>query len=46
VVVEREANGYKLSAGDVVRIPSRNPHQLVLDGAHEFYYPVVKVKGY
>jgi len=26
----------KLSAGDVVRIPARVPHQLVLDGAHEF----------
>jgi mannose-6-phosphate isomerase-like protein (cupin superfamily) len=36
----------KLSAGDVVRIPARVPHQLVLDGAHEFVYLVVKVKGY
>lgn len=36
----------KLSAGDVVRIPPRVPHQLVLDGAHEFNYFVVKVKGY
>jgi mannose-6-phosphate isomerase-like protein (cupin superfamily) len=36
----------KLSVGDVVRIPARVPHQLLLDGAHEFTYFVVKVKGY
>lgn len=36
----------KLSAGDVVRIPPRTPHQLLLGGAHEFTYFVVKVKGY
>jgi len=36
----------KLSAGDVVRIPARVPHQLVLDGAREFTYFVIKVKGY
>jgi mannose-6-phosphate isomerase-like protein (cupin superfamily) len=36
----------KLSAGDVVRIPARVLHQLVLDGHHEFTYLVVKVKGY
>jgi len=36
----------KLSAGDVVRIPANMPHQLVLDGAHEFTYLVVKVKNY
>jgi len=36
----------KLSAGDVIRIPARVPHQLVLDGAHEFTYFVIKVKGY
>ena len=36
----------KLSAGDVVRVPSRTPHQLLLDGAHEITYFVVKVKGY
>jgi len=36
----------KLSAGDVVRIPARVPHQVVLDGAHEFTYFVIKVKGY
>ncbi len=36
----------KLSAGDVVRIPARMPHQVLLDGAREFTYLVVKVKGY
>jgi mannose-6-phosphate isomerase-like protein (cupin superfamily) len=36
----------KLSAGDIVRIPPRTPHQLVLDGSKEFDYAVVKVKGY
>lgn len=36
----------KLSAGDVVRIPARTPHQLLLDGSKEFTYFVVKVKGY
>ena len=36
----------KLSPGDIVRIPARAPHQLLLDGAHEFTYFVVKVKGY
>ena len=36
----------KLSAGDVVRIPANMPHQLVLDGAKEFTYFVVKIKGY
>jgi mannose-6-phosphate isomerase-like protein (cupin superfamily) len=36
----------KLSAGDVVRIPPRVPHQLLLEGAHEFNYFVVKIKGY
>jgi len=36
----------KLSAGDVVRIPARTPHQLLLDGSKEFEYFVVKVKGY
>lgn len=35
----------KLSTGDVIRIPPRVPHQLVLAGAHEFNYVVVKVKG-
>ena len=36
----------KLSAGDIVRIPPRTPHQLVLDGAKEFDYIVIKAKGY
>ena len=36
----------KLSAGDVVRIPPRVPHQVLLDGSHEFNYFVVKIKGY
>ena len=36
----------KLSAGDVVRIPAKIPHQLLLDGSGPFTYFVVKVKGY
>ena len=36
----------KLSAGDVVRIPPRTPHQLLLDGAKHFTYFIVKIKGY
>jgi mannose-6-phosphate isomerase-like protein (cupin superfamily) len=36
----------KLGPGDVVRIPPRTPHQLLLDGSKEFSYIVVKVKGY
>lgn len=36
----------KLSAGDVVRIPARQPHQLVLEGSPAFDYFAVKVKGY
>jgi mannose-6-phosphate isomerase-like protein (cupin superfamily) len=36
----------KLSAGDVVRIPPRVPHQILLEGSHEFDYFVVKIKGY
>jgi mannose-6-phosphate isomerase-like protein (cupin superfamily) len=36
----------KLSVGDVVRIAAKTPHQLLLDGAKEFTYFVVKVKGY
>ena len=36
----------KLSAGDVVRIPAGQPHQVLLEGAPEFNYFVVKVKGY
>ncbi len=34
----------KLSAGDVVRIPAREPHQLLLEGSPEFIYFVVKIK--
>ena len=36
----------KLSPGDIVHIPARVPHQLLLDGSHEFTYFVIKVKGY
>jgi mannose-6-phosphate isomerase-like protein (cupin superfamily) len=36
----------KLAAGDVVRIPPKVPHQLLLDGAPNVTYFVVKVKGY
>jgi mannose-6-phosphate isomerase-like protein (cupin superfamily) len=36
----------KLAAGDVVRIAPKVPHQLLLDGAPNFSYFVVKVKGY
>ena len=36
----------KLSPGDVVRIPPRVPHQVLLEGSHEFNYWVIKVKGY
>lgn len=36
----------KLSPGDIVRIPARVPHQILLDGAQEFTYFVVKGKGY
>lgn len=37
---------HKLSAGDIVRIPARVPHQVLLDGSKEFSYFVVKVKAY
>lgn len=36
----------KISAGDVVRIPAKTPHQVLLDGAKEITYIVVKAKGY
>jgi mannose-6-phosphate isomerase-like protein (cupin superfamily) len=36
----------KLAAGDIVRIPAKTPHQLLLDGGHEFTYFVIKLKGY
>jgi mannose-6-phosphate isomerase-like protein (cupin superfamily) len=35
-----------LAPGDVVRIPARVPHQLLLYGGHDFTYFVVKGKGY
>ena len=36
----------KLSAGDVIRIPPRVPHQLLLQGGRELNYFVIKIKGY
>src|SRR5882672_11155948 len=30
----------KLSAGDIVRIPPQVPHQVLLEGSHEFNYVV------
>ncbi len=36
----------KLSSGDVVRIPPKTPHQILLDGAKDFTYFVIKIKGY
>jgi mannose-6-phosphate isomerase-like protein (cupin superfamily) len=36
----------KLSAGDVVRIAPKVPHQILLDGAKDFTYFVIKIKGY
>lgn len=36
----------KLSPGDVIRIPAKTPHQILLEGAHNFTYFVIKVKGY
>jgi len=35
-----------LAAGDIIRIPAGTPHQLLLDGSHEFNYFVIKIKGY
>ena len=35
-----------MSTGDIVRIPPRVPHQVLLEGAPAFDYFVVKVKGY
>jgi mannose-6-phosphate isomerase-like protein (cupin superfamily) len=35
-----------LAAGDIVRIPPRIPHQVLLNGSPEFNYFVVKIKGY
>jgi mannose-6-phosphate isomerase-like protein (cupin superfamily) len=36
----------KLSPGDIVRIPAKVPHQILLEGAPQITYFVVKVKGY
>ncbi|SRR6266404_443827 len=36
----------KIAAGDIIRIPAKTPHQVLLDGAPEFTYFVVKIKGY
>jgi len=36
----------KLSAGDVVRIPAKTPHQVLPDAGKEITYIVVKAKGY
>lgn len=36
----------KLAAGDLARVPANTPHQVLLDGAREITYLVVKVKGY
>jgi mannose-6-phosphate isomerase-like protein (cupin superfamily) len=36
----------KIAAGDVIHIPAGMPHQMLLDGAHDVTYLVVKVKGY
>jgi mannose-6-phosphate isomerase-like protein (cupin superfamily) len=35
-----------LSSGDIVRIPPRAPHQLLVQSGQEFTYFVIKVKGY
>ena len=42
----RGASGRSLPQGDIVRIPPKVPHQLLLDGSPEFTYFVIKVKGY
>ena len=34
----------KLAAGDIVHIPAKTPHQLLLDSGHQFTYFVLKVK--
>lgn len=36
----------KLEPGDVVRIPPKVPHQVLVENAQEFTYLVVKAKGY
>ena len=35
-----------LAAGDLVRIPARVPHQLLVEKGQVFNYFVVKIKGY
>lgn len=35
-----------LSAGDVIRIPPKTPHQILMDGSKGFTYFVIKIKGY
>ena len=35
-----------MEVGDVVRIPPRVPHQILLNGSSNFDYFVIKVKGY
>ena len=37
---------HPMAAGDVIRIPSRIPHQVLLNGSKNFDYFVIKVKGY
>lgn len=37
---------YTLSAGDIVRIPPKMPHQMLVEGSKGFTYFVIKVKGY
>lgn len=36
----------KIAAGDVVRIPPRVPHQVLLEGVGAFDYFVIKIKNY
>lgn len=36
----------KVSAGDLIRIPPKTPHQFLLEGSKEFTYLVIKAKGY
>jgi len=40
-------NGFKqkLAPGDIIQIPPKTPHQMLLNGAKEFTYFVVKVKS-
>src|SRR5882757_9586541 len=35
----------KLSAGDIVRIPAKTPHQMILDPGKNIVYAVVKVES-